>query len=133
MYISWLRQTTGAVYRLPTYEELRGAAVSQPRCDTNRSGLVGPLGTCGCHSRGTGGVPPGTCPVGTYGSNRLGLSDTLGNVEEWTSRCWPDNCGRRLTHGGRWLDYLAANFHRSDAPTDYRSAYTGFRVARLLE
>ena len=134
-YMSWLRETTGAGYRLPTYEELRGAVVSRPGCDINQSGSVGRLGTCGCHSRGGGAVPvpPGTCPVGTYGRNRLGLSDMLGNVEEWTSSCRSGDCGRRLLHGGRWLDHLAANFHSSDAPTDYRSAYDGFRVARTLE
>ena len=55
-YISWLRETTGAGYRLPTYEELRGAAISQPGCDIDRPGAVGPLGTCGCHSRNFYGI-----------------------------------------------------------------------------
>ena len=103
-YISWLRETTGAGYRLPTYEELRGAAVSQPGCDINQAGSVGPLGTCGCHSRNPwAGTGNGTCPVGTYGRNRLGLSDMLGNVDEWTSSCRGD-CGSRLRHGGSWSD-----------------------------
>ena len=132
-YMSWLRETTGAGYGLPTYEELREVTVSPPGCDISAgTTFAGPLGTCGCHSRGTGEVPPGTCPVGTYGRNRFGLSDMLGNVAEWTSRCRGD-CGRRLVHGGRWVDTHPSNFHSSAAPTDYRSALYGFRVARTLE
>ena len=46
------------------------------------------------------GAPPGTCPAGTYGRNRLRLSHMLGNVAERTSRYWGD--GLRLVHGGRW-------------------------------
>ena len=132
-YLSWLRDTTGAEYRLPTYEELRGATVSQPGCDIGQPGSVGPLGTCGCHSRNPyAGTGNGTCPVGTYDRNRLSLSDMLGNVGEWTSSCWGD-CDRRLLHGGTWGDHLTANFHRGDASTDYRSVHIGFRVLRTLE
>ena len=128
-YMSWLRETTGARYRLQTYEELRGATVSPSECDS--ATFAGPLGICGCHSRhSTDRVAPGTCPVGTYGRNRLGLSDMLGNVAEWTSRCGGD-CGRRLAHGGGW-DSRPSN-RRFTASTDYRHAGIGIRVARTLE
>ena len=119
-YVSWLSGTTGARYRLPAVRELRGAAEgSQP----------------GCNEALTDPRRSGTCPVGTYGRNRSGLSDLLANVSEWTSRCSRGDCGRRLTHSGNWFitpSLLVPNF-ANDRPTDYRSAYTGFRVARTLE
>ena len=133
-YVSWLREMTGARYRLPTWEELH-AAVSQTDCPySGRGNPLLPLGTCGCHSRRVEGVPLGTCTVGTYGDNRLGLSDMFGNVAEWTSRCWRGDCGRRVTHGGNWLNYLDWQFHTiNDVPTERRSARIGLRVVRTLE
>ena len=121
-YVSWLSDTTEARYRLPTLSELAGAAEgSQPGCHED---LTNP--------RRSGS---GTCPVGTYGRNRLGLSDLLANVSEWTSRCSVGDCGRRLLHGGNWFiarSSLVPNYshHR---PTDHRDAFIGFRVARTLE
>ena len=53
-YVSWLTATTGAPYRLPTEAEwARVATGSQPGCYMD------------------GGAPYGTCPVGTYGGQRL--------------------------------------------------------------
>ena len=133
-YMSWLRETTGAGHRLPTWEELRGAIVPHPRCDITQPGRpLGPLGTCGCHSRGGGGVPPpGTCPVGAYDRNRLGLSDTQGNVDEWTSSCYRD-CGIRRRHGGSWDADTTTRLQSLISPTDARDSRGGFRVARTLE
>ena len=136
-YLSWLRETTGARYRLPTWEELDEAAVSQPGChsrDPDRQHFD--MGTCGCHEPVSGGgrTRYSTCPVGTYGRNRLGLSDMLGNVNEWTPFCQGRDCGRRLAHGGSWSDHQGHQLHGGfRAPTDYRSADIGFRVARMLE
>ena len=119
-YVSWLRDTTEARYRLPTLSELAGAAEgSQP----------------GCNEALTNPRRSGTCPVGTYGRNRLGLSDLLANVSEWTSRCSAGDCGRRLTHSGNWFiaPYMLVPNHSNDRPTDHRDAFIGFRVARTLE
>ena len=119
-YTSWLSGTTEAPYRLPTSEELAGAAEgSQP----------------GCNQFLTNRFDSATCPVGTHGRNEMGLSDLLGNVSEWTSLCSRD-CGRRWTHGGNW--YLNVSLHLvpnsgNDLPTDYRGAGVGLRVARTLE
>ena len=118
-YVSWLSRTARAPYRLPTLEELAGAAEgSQPECYRGRTGREG------------------TCPVGAYGSNDLGLSDLLGNVLEWTSRCVDGDCGRRWLHGGHWAtsqpSRLVPNL-RGHHRTAFRQHLAGFRVARRLE
>ena len=118
VYVSWLSRTTQAPYRLPTLGELAGAAEgAQPGCYRDRTGREG------------------TCPVGTYGSNGLGLSDLLGNVLEWTSSCPEGDCGRRWLHGGSWLGqpaFLVPNV-RGHHRTAFRQAAAGLRVARTLE
>ena len=116
-YVSWLSRTTGAAYRLPSAQELVDAAAGSQR---------------GCHDRDSQ-ADEGTCPVGTNGTNRLGLSDALGNVWEWTSTCNRGNCGRRLTHGGSWHSYANAHFGGGVSSTDRRRDDSGFRVARTLE
>ena len=90
-YLAWLSRTTGAKYRLPTAAEWSRAAVrSEPGC--NHQDQTG---------NQTGDL--GTCPVGSYGSNPVGLSDMVANVWEWTEDCWEGNCGRRELRGGSWI------------------------------
>ncbi len=118
-YVSWLSRTSGETYRLPTWMELvRGSEGSEPGCYNElRSG-------------------DGTCPVGTYGSNALGLSDMLGNVSEWASDCWEGDCSRHAAHGGGWLTpprFRVRNDVGGTARPDTRFTSTGFRVARTLE
>ena len=121
-YVSWLSRTTRAPYRLPTLEELADAAEGpQPGCHRDRSGREG------------------TCPVGSYGPNDLGLSDLLGNVLEWTSRCVAGDCGRRQLHGGHWANPSSLFLPNTRAYTGrgrrtaFRQELAGFRVARTLE
>ena len=117
-YVSWLSRTTRAPYRLPTLEELADAAEGpQPGCHRDRSGREG------------------TCPVGSYGPNDLGLSDLLGNVLEWTSRCVAGDCGRRQLHGGHWANPSNLFLPNTRAYTGrgrrtaFRQHLAGFRVA----
>ena len=87
-YVSWLSQRAGATYRLPSEAEWEQAAVgSQP----------------GCHTRAYG-APNETCPVGSYGSNTLGLYDMVGNVFEFTADCWEVDCRHRVLRGGSWFN-----------------------------
>ena len=116
-YVSWLSQTTGGTYRLPTEDEWGRAAAGSPR---------------GCRNRGIHG---GTCPVGSYGANGVALSDMVGNLWEWTEDCWEGNCGRRVLRGGSWVSY--GGFLRPGARIWDRAALRissfGFRVAKTLD
>ena len=118
-YLSWLSQTTGATYRLPSEAEwARAAAGTQRGCDLDRTGTHG------------------TCPVGSHGANGAGLSDMVGNLWEWTQDCWEGDCSRRVLRGGAW--YRNAEDLRPDArygSTASRERYygEGFRVARTLD
>ena len=120
-YLAWLSRLTGAVYRLPTEEEWnRAASGSQPGCD-----------------EGSGSTQGGPCPVGFYGGNVAGLSDMVGNVWEWTSDCWEDDCGLRVVRGGDWNsgafgDDVGPGSRIWGRPGE-RSVEAGFRVARTLD
>ena len=118
-YVSWLSRRTGATYRLPTEAEWeRAAAESQAGCQYDRTENLG------------------TCPVGSYGSNAAGLSDMVGNLQEWTSDCWEGNCGRRVLRGGSWVlnaEYLAQYLPRGWSGPAARNGIFGFRVSRTLD
>lgn len=117
-YVSWLSRTTGASYRLPTVPELRQAAVaSPPGCTGRRSVFL--------RDRGEG-----TCPVGSYGANPLGLSDMLGNVGEWTTdRATDPTPPRRVLRGTTWYhEYASAVVMPSN-----RTHGSGIRVVRTLD
>ena len=121
-YVSWLSRASGVTYRLPSQADwLLAADGSEPGCHSDRTGR------------------DGTCPVGSYGSSPLGLSDMWGNVAEWASDCWRGNCGRRPVHGNSWYNpaSLAADRDLPDlwsvVASTSRGNGTGFRVARTLE
>ena len=120
-YVSWLSRRTGAAYRLPSEAEWeRAAAGSQ----------------VGCY-RGRTTENPGTCPVGSYGSNAAGLSDMVGNLWEWTSDCWEGDCGRRVIRGAAWSYSPFAVDYRLGTRSPLRAAARfddqGFRVSRTLD
>ena len=75
-YVSWLRETTGATYRLPTEAEWERAAAGSATGCGNR------------YDAWAAGSGEGTCEVGTNGTNAAGLADMVGNVWEWMSDCW---------------------------------------------
>ena len=116
-YLSWLSSEARTPYRLPSEDEwTRAAAGSPPGCYVERS-------------RGA------TCPVGSYGSNNVGLFDMVGNVSEFTSDCYDGDCRRHVTRGGHWW-YEPENLRpdvRGSITADIRSHRVGFRVARTLK
>ena len=117
-YASWLSRETGAEYRLPSETEwTRAAAGSQPGCYFDRTDTRG------------------TCLVGSFGPNPAGLSDMVSNVAEWTSDCWQGDCGRRVQRGNAWGSSasLQSADTRYGATATRRWAFTGFRVARVLD
>lgn len=123
-YISWLSRTTGATYRLPTEGEWGSAA-----------------GGSGCQRPDRFRPCPGwdgtifTAPVGSNGSNGVGLSNMEGNVWEWTEGCWEGDCGRRVVRGSS-SSLNAADVGpraRYGVRAGSRLGLGGFRVARTLD
>ena len=116
-YLSWLSGEAGTPYRLPSEDEWTRAAAGSPP---------------GCYAEHSDG---GTCAVGSYRSNNVGLFDMVGNVSEFTSDCYDGDCRRRVTRGGNWW-YEPENLRpdvRGSITADIRSHRVGFRVARTLK
>ena len=143
-YVSWLSETTGARYRLPSESEWEYAA----RAGTTTAYHTGStISTDQANYRS--GV--GTMPVGTFAPNAFGLYDVHGNVWEWVEDCWHGDyrgapsdgtawtrggdCGRRVLRGGSWdfgsRDVRSA--YRLRDPPGARNRSIGFRVSRTLD
>ena len=91
-----------------------------------------------------------TVPVGSYGANKFGVHDTVGNVWEWVEDCQHDNyhgapidgsawtsggdCSKRFLGGGSWLNgpRLLRSANRSGSDATFRNYSNGFRIARTL-
>ncbi|MEM8627510.1 MAG: SUMF1/EgtB/PvdO family nonheme iron enzyme, partial [Pseudomonadota bacterium] len=90
-----------------------------------------------------------TAPVGTKGTNALGVADMLGNALEWVSDCWNRNyknapetavswadgdCRKRVLRGGAWR-IRSKNIRvarRYALWARDRFNHIGFRVAKSL-
>ena len=157
-YVAWLSRITGAEYRLPSAAEWEYAA----RAGTNTPWYWGDSSQRQCeYANGAdeaGGFPwrircddghAKTSLVGSYQANAFGLYDMLGNAWEWVQDCFrwsydgaptdgsaweKGDCSARVMRGASWAStptYLRAA-HRAGERVDFRSDYTGFRVARTL-
>ena len=161
-YVAWLSRETGYAYRLLSEAEWEYVA----RAGTTTAWYWGEREADRCHyENGTdeGAIRHGrgwteaecddgydrTAPVGSFEANAFGLSDMLGNVEEWVEDCGNDSyegapsdgrawasgeCGLRVRRGGSWLDIprFLRSTERSRFSPSSRSSYVGFRVARTL-
>lgn len=164
-YIRWIRAETGQAYRLPGEAEFEFF---------NRSGYRGPYGfdvtgaaplcawTNGADR--TSSLPyasscsdgfAATSPVGAFGRNAFGLSDTTGNVWELTAECWRNEylrsglallgmgpratpadraaCpSRHVVRGGSFISSPRNLRVVSRDIEGYRSSRVGFRLVREL-
>lgn len=77
-------------------------------------------------------------PVGSFGADRLGLYDMIGNVWEWTGSAYAEGDARRVARGGSWFcspGYCTAyrpDF-RGKSPADHAFNNVGFRCARAAD
>jgi formylglycine-generating enzyme required for sulfatase activity len=94
-------------------------------------------------------VKSGTKPVGSYPANRYGLYDMFGNVWEWCTDYYnplrepqasynpagPLRGLDRIIRGGSYISTTSPWVHdyRRRLPPDFKSRFTGFRIARTLE
>lgn len=161
-YLAWLNgkvrglaaspKKRGSRYRLPSEAEWEYAA----RAGTTTARWWGDaIGSGNANCQACGSKWDGTliAPVGSFGPNRFGLYDMLGNVWQWVNDCWNESyvgapadgspwtsgdCSKRVLRGGSWSNVpvfvRSAARSRADAAGrgfDY-SSYAGFRVARSL-
>jgi formylglycine-generating enzyme required for sulfatase activity len=159
-YAAWLSLRTGSTYRLPSASEweylarggattLPWAAGSEPCASANVADASAARQYAGWNAFSCSDGFVQAAPVSTFAPNGFGLSDTLGNVFEWTQDCWRDdythapvdgsavlegNCQEREARGGSWFtrpEYVRPAYrNRFDA--GYRSNSLGFRLIREI-
>ena len=153
-YLRWLSRKGGAEYRLLSEAEWEYAARAGTTTPFYFGSTISPdqANYDGNYTYGSGrkGVyREKTVPVGSFPSNAFGLYDVHGNVWEGVEDCYngsyagapgdgaawmTGDCSVRVLRGGAWIgnprDARAAA--RGRIGSDYRSYYSGFRVARTL-
>ena len=79
----------------------------------------------------------GTAPVGCFVPSRIGTYDLIGNVWEWTETRFGRAPDRYVIKGGSFLcsDHYCRRYRaaaRQGVESGFRSAHTGFRIAKDL-
>ncbi|HEV7815691.1 MAG TPA: SUMF1/EgtB/PvdO family nonheme iron enzyme [Janthinobacterium sp.] len=155
LYLRWLSEMTGQVYRLPSEAEWEYACRAGTRTafsfgDTIGSEQANYDGNFIYNGGKRGSFIGGTSKVGSYPANPWGLFDMHGNVWEWVQdvvhenyegapvdgRAWEEggDPGRRVLRGGSWLynpRYLRSAL-RNGFSAVFSNDIVGFRVARKL-
>ncbi|MFN7939376.1 MAG: SUMF1/EgtB/PvdO family nonheme iron enzyme [Bryobacteraceae bacterium] len=126
-------------YRLPMEAEwesaLSGADPKQANLGSSNTKQTGPLVRLVQEK--------GTRPVGSFGPNKLGMHDMLGNVWEWTGDYFDPTATTtqqqvhgvaRTIRGGSFVSTVSgwSKGYRSSMPAGHKSRFTGFRVARTV-
>ncbi|MCC5855848.1 MAG: SUMF1/EgtB/PvdO family nonheme iron enzyme [Idiomarina sp.] len=127
-YVTWLSDTTGSTYRIPTEAQWEYTARAGTESDYWWGNSVG-VGRANCRTCGTQWSDIKPSPVGSFPANSWGLHDTVGNVWEWTA---DDRSGTPVLKGGSYnfAASLARAASRIEMPADFRSNYIGVRVIR---
>jgi formylglycine-generating enzyme required for sulfatase activity len=155
LYLRWLSQKTGQVYRLPSEAEWEYACRAGTRTAFSFGDVITPEqanydGNYTYNGSPRGTYLQGTSKAGVFQPNPWGLFDMHGNVWEWTQDVVHDNYVgapsdgsaweeggdpvRRILRGGSWL--YNPRYLRSAVRNGYSAVLAndivGFRVARKL-
>ncbi|WP_374582800.1 SUMF1/EgtB/PvdO family nonheme iron enzyme [Pseudoduganella sp.] len=155
LYLQWLGEKTGQLYRLPSESEWEYACRAGTRSAFSFGDEITPEhanydGHFTYNNGPKGSSHGGTTRVGSYQPNPWGLFDMHGNVWEWTQDTMHENYlgapvdgsaweqggdqARRILRGGAWLyqpRYLRAAL-RNGYSALLANDVVGFRVARKL-
>ncbi len=145
-YVKWLKQMTGADYRLLSEAEWEYAARGGTTTRWSFGDDESALGDYGWFTENSDGKAQ---PVHQKKPNPFGLYDVHGNVREWVETCYdlgeasaqPDGnanksltCSSRVIRGGSWFiipQYLRSANRVRYSPT-IRFNFLGFRLARTV-
>jgi formylglycine-generating enzyme required for sulfatase activity len=118
-YATWLAESTGKPYRLPSEAEFEyalraGSATAYPWGAGPPKQAVANVSSAGDRSRSrrewSNAFPDiddghfGIAPVRSYAANAFGIHDLVGNVSEWVEDCWHSTYSRAPSDGQAWVN-----------------------------
>lgn len=127
-FLQKLNAMTGKQYRLPTEAEWVYACYGGSQTEYCGGNNISDVSWYYGNSSNT------THPTGKKFARGYGLYDLSGNVAEWTSDCWEDDCDKRVLRGGSWYSEpqeVRAEY-RYGVGVENRDYGLGFRLARTL-
>jgi formylglycine-generating enzyme required for sulfatase activity len=104
IFLGKLSSKTGKVYRLPSESEWEYSALAGEQTEYPSGDTISGLNRLAWYKE----ISDSTEVVGTKASNKFGLFDMYGNVEEWTSDCSNQNYVKAPTDGSPWLEGLCS-------------------------
>lgn len=104
IFLGKLSIKTGKVYRLPSESEWEYSALAGQQAEYPSGDTISGLNRLAWYKE----ISDSTEVVGTKASNKFGLHDMYGNVEEWTSDCANQNYVKAPTDGSPWLEGLCS-------------------------
>ena len=100
-YTKWLSKQTAHKYRLPSEREWEYAAGAGAETVFWWGFHIGE-NNANCASCGSEWIGQQTAPVGSFPANPFGISDTIGNVMEWTLNCYHGSYKGAPSTGNIW-------------------------------